>query len=862
MISGWFDRRKAARNPRQCYYATFVRNLCGGPLASVGMGGPPRLFGRDGDVAAVIAALESSGRCALVGTGGVGKTSVARAVADRVAAGRPVIWVDAEPVADSATLLGRFLSLSGIERLPGESVAHAALAALERGPLLAVLDGVEHLGDDLAEAVGGWPTSVAGPWLLVTSRRPLGRAVLPVVRLQPLVLTGDDKDVATSAAAHMLLAEISALGGDEKPFAADPVTLTEVLAATGGLPIAIQLTAQHVARFGVTVARTTPVPVEEITHRCVNRTLDLLDPGSRRVYEWLGLTAGVFTLDLVAACEGSGSILAAQLVAARLVDHGLVLAVDGGFDLLPPLRDAARELLERGDVLATLTTLIERLVAERPDGSVVSANLDTCVHLVWNAVHRRPAPKVAMTLMDALFRPMYRRLRQLELLTLLEAALQGDLDDHTYAEAALSAATCASECETIAAARQWLARATRRAERLQDDTLWAGLWLTQAWICLDAGEHAGAQVAARRSMVAVPGAGPVMLAALRCVAETMLAIGDLDQAERTAREVLQLTGATPFDRLLARSTLGWCLVERGRWAEAVAFGQQIADEVRRLQPEVSELEVEGDLIAMAADPQREPQAPSLDVAGRYPWWMRLQQRIRLAARLPISQHGERVLSEAADVAVLADLVPLANPRISATILLGDAALAVGDLHESQRAYLAALREAARAPYRLRGADALDGLAVLAERSRLIDLAGSLCSAAAKIRSEAGAVPWRRPSLPERIQRTAPVPPGWVRDGGPTSRAVEEISRELRQPLPTDSLAGLTRAERQVATLVREGFSNQQVADRLVISRRTVESHLARIYRKLGLSSRTQLAAMPDAVRVGHTRGEPSAQERG
>ena len=59
--------------------------------------------------------------------------------------------------------------------------------------------------------------------------------------------------------------------------------------------------------------------------------------------------------------------------------------------------------------------------------------------------------------------------------------------------------------------------------------------------------------------------------------------------------------------------------------------------------------------------------------------------------------------------------------------------------------------------------------------------------------------------------------------------------------PATGWASLTPAELDVVRLVSEGLGNNDVATRLFVSPRTVQSHLTHVYNKLGVTSRVQLA---------------------
>jgi two-component system, NarL family, response regulator NreC len=94
-----------------------------------------------------------------------------------------------------------------------------------------------------------------------------------------------------------------------------------------------------------------------------------------------------------------------------------------------------------------------------------------------------------------------------------------------------------------------------------------------------------------------------------------------------------------------------------------------------------------------------------------------------------------------------------------------------------------------------------------------------------------------PALRRASPETAIVLPPAGDRGPRLVRAVRIAARDSERRREND---GLTGRERQVVRLVALGHTNHEIAERLVLSVRTVETHRSRIQRRLGLGSRAEI----------------------
>ncbi|WP_199431431.1 response regulator transcription factor [Qaidamihabitans albus] len=77
----------------------------------------------------------------------------------------------------------------------------------------------------------------------------------------------------------------------------------------------------------------------------------------------------------------------------------------------------------------------------------------------------------------------------------------------------------------------------------------------------------------------------------------------------------------------------------------------------------------------------------------------------------------------------------------------------------------------------------------------------------------------------------------------TRRLIAEFAGWAARPAPSPRLNALTEREREVLTLVAEGLSNDEIAQRLVLSPATAKTHVSRIMAKLRVRDRAQLVVL-------------------
>lgn len=305
----------------------------------------------------------------------------------------------------------------------------------------------------------------------------------------------------------------------------------------------------------------------------------------------------------------------------------------------------------------------------------------------------------------------------------------------------------------------------------------------QAWAGMHLGNAAIALPAAQEARRLAPDTRSAQWGACASLAEAVV-VADQGNAERAE----QLIGAAEAAFLddLATSMLSLVQHARGRAALAEARYDDAFDHLRPL-----------------FDPHDDAYHPN----------------IRVFAISELAEAASQVGQSAVAAAAVADLEPVAARCPGSQLVVGlacaRAMLATGA--EMDAAVHAALSAGRGAWPSLRARTLLRHGMVLRRERRVAEARGPL-RAARETFDALGFVPWA-----ERARQE-------LRASGETSRAAVPTAVDV-----------LTPQELQIAQLAAQGLSNRQIGQRIFLSHRTVQYHLHRIFPKLDISTRAQLA---------------------
>ena len=349
--------------------------------------------GRVAERAALTEALAHHRLVTAVGAGGVGKTRLAVAVAEDVAArhaGR-ARYVDLVPVTDPAMVGAALANAFGFGEQPGRTPTDTVVAKLADTDVLVVVDNCEHLLDGVTGVLERLLASCPRVTVLTTSRARLRVPFEYVFPVSGLSLDADPEAGAGGGDAAALFCERAAMTGWSSPYPDDRRRIADVCARLDGVALAIELAAARVATIGLDglvrgladpLALLTGGPRLDERHRSVRSALDwsvgLLSDDERAVMRRASVFAGPFTAQTAAEVTGFDPLSSEKVAQAlaTLADHSLVLVVrrpsGTWYRILETIRQYGAEQMDRiGEEHAVRTrhlrwclATVERLAAE------------------------------------------------------------------------------------------------------------------------------------------------------------------------------------------------------------------------------------------------------------------------------------------------------------------------------------------------------------------------------------------------------------------------------------------------------------------------------------------------------------------
>lgn len=810
----------------------------------------------------------------LTGIGGSGKTRLAVELARGAGAQfrDGVFFVDLTPLREPELVPQLVAQTLSLRLAPDQPPLEALLEFVRPKQVLIVLDNCEHLLAACAQLAQHLLLHAHDLRLLATSREPLGIVGEAVYALPGLAVPdASEADAASGqpdaptllhyAAVRLFVERARLIAPDFSLTPRNAVTVAEICRRLDGLPLALELasaranilTVQEIAarlddRFALLTARRTGRPTR---HQTLRATMEwsyaLLTVEEQTLLRRLGVFAGGWTLDTATTvCAGAG-LAADQALSllASLVDKSLVIADTVGhaqarYRLLDTIRDYALErLAEAGETdqlrdrhLALLVALAEEAEPKLrgPEQMAWFERLDAerdnlRAALRWATTH---APDVGARICWALARYWLRRGLFSEGRQWTEAMLAHLPDGVQRAKALVVRGMMAIHQSDTVAARASLQEAVSRFQTVGDRQYLA---MALGWLGLASAlqmDSAAARFAGGESINLARELGePWWLAwALVTSVSPTAYLDDLPTVEARLREsrALFTQVGDPWGIALSYVMLAGSSLSRGDYAGVLECGEKCLSTLKALGDEANfnvALSFMAPAASLAGDYDRARQLSEecvpLSTRLGAPWSLASALRSlgwteRAEGHLkPAAEYLRRVLQ------MYRQMDDLPEAAVTLADLAAVAALA-GDGQTAARLASVAQAQYARVGYPL-------PLYLQDAYARAMALVGE-----------------RSAALPEAVHRTAEAMTleqavaqalEWTRN-----LADETTPRQVQTS--EDPLARLTQREREVAALIGRGKSNGEIAADLVLSKRTVEKHVANILSKLSLTSRAQI----------------------
>ena len=737
----------------------------------------------------VKSALADARLVTLVGPGGVGKTRLALRAATDLNRGIPDgVWlVELAGLREPELVTKSVMTSLGLRDESSQWPVSRLIDYVAARRLVIVLDNCEHLLDSCAVLADAVLREAPGLRILATSRQPLGVAGETIIPVDPLSVPVAGDRVAParlvqSEAVALLVGRAREAGAAFEVTSDNAASVIEIVRRLDGIPLAIELAAARLRTFGL----------DQMLERLDDR-FHLLVGGSR--------TAPLRQQTLEATIAWSHDLLSEfdRAVLRRMS----VFA--GSFSLEAAETVGAAGGPETGRVLDALVGLVERSFVVR-DGTTERAryrlhetmrefarlrllDADEAVaarraHLAFYAGLCRTSEFDAAGIDGA---ARLASLRELEVEgDNIREALRSCLADSTGAEIGLSMAVGLGQYwrnRAVTEGASWIDALLERPGG--DEALTCRALYVKVSLAVVQGDHAGGlEAAAKATAIARRiGADDVLVRILAYQAALQVLGGQLPAASSTS-------------------------------AEATALAAHLGDDLSFIAAAQSEAFIaglEGDF-----DRMREV---GLAAAARS---RRCEELFMLSVHLTSAGMGALMLGDhaAAEAALL--------EALEATLLIDDRPGLVLRLHM------------------------LASSAALAGRdSRAAELLGA--SETLRLRIGAQTSPFTT-SLVEKAREKARSVLGdgrfekayesGARLDGDAAIALALGTKPVRHTGPAaDSRPTLLgKREREVAELIAEGLSNKEIATRLFLSERTVETHVYNILNKLGFSSRVNIAS--------------------